>query len=342
MGLFGKGKKASWELTEEGGYRFFLGDENVTDDIEAGWYEEDHLVVFCETDETYYFLKNFTGQNPEERQPAEFITNGGDLLYIKDEEEAYNLYSRGRAVATEFPHALTNKDLWFYDPEEGRSYVLEGKASIKPYTFVTPRLVSEEPDVGIYYKVTDSRYQFIYRGEDVSSEIKLVQSNEDLIIYHPKAQRQFFFQDEKKMKKNSWHMDTFSNPDSIPLFKSVGKNNYKLYYKGKNIAGVCNAIPFGNNVVICYPDEDENFWVDAALSLKPGTYQDGSSFARGKKLLWYTNGREYHLYYEGREITKEAQLQRYENSAVVMHEDSMSMFQLEDFFTTSDSVIRGA
>lgn len=69
-------------------------------------------------------------------------------------------------------------------------------------------------------------------------------------------------------------------------------------------------------------------------------YQNARPLTEGKKLLCYTNGRNYHIYFVGREVTREVQLQRCENNAIDMQEESMSMFQLENFFTTSASVVR--
>jgi hypothetical protein len=51
--------------------------------------------------------------------------------------------------------------------------------------------------------------------------------------------------------------------------------------------------------------------------------ENARPLTEGKKLLWYTNGRDYHIYFEGREVTREVQLQRYENNAIIMYEESM-------------------
>jgi len=340
MGLFGKGKKASWEMTGEGGYRFFLGDEEVTEDCMAAWYEEDHLVVYCEQNGTHYFLESISTQKPEDRQTAELITAENELIYIHDEEMAFNLYFRGRMVANEFPYDRTEKDLWLYNPEEESTFVLSDVEKVKPYTFVFPRFVSDDPNTGIFYTLKGDKYQFFFRGEDVSAEVKVIQSDADLLVYYPDRERTFLIRDENKMKKGTWQKDSFSKPDSVPLFKKVGEDKYRFYYKGKNRGGECNACKIGTHAVIFYPEETRHFWIDDGWELQIGSYQDAKPFAEGKKLLWYTNGRDYHIYFEGREVTREVQLQRYENNAIVMHEESMSMFQLEDFFTTSDSVVR--
>jgi hypothetical protein len=340
VGLFGKGKKASWEGNEEGELSFFVGKEDLSGSCNSMWYGR-HIVLYCGDVGAYYLLEDYLDKTDGSRYPAEFITDESDALYVHDEEFAFTLFYRGEAINDLYPFTRIEEDMWFYNEESGEHYLLGNVEKIKADVFVVPTIAGTDPQAGFYYLFKNNTFRFVYQGNDRSEEVTLLASEDDVLVYLEDADRQFLIQGGMKMKKNSWKEDYFSNPGDMPLYKKLPGNQYRLYERGVNKAGKCAGVKIGPHAVVYDPEKVQNYWVDNGFTLNDYVYQDATPFAEGCKLLWYRNGNDYHIYYETREITREVQLQRYENNAIVMHEESMSMFQLENFFTVSDGVVRG-
>ncbi len=340
MGLLGKGKKATWIGDSEGAYDFYLGEDIDGDSSRNSWCWND-LLVYCGTNGSHYILRDYSNKCDGNRQDAELVMESGDIVYVHDEEFSFYIFDKGIMANDTILHVQVDDDLWFYNPENGHSYVLEGSRKIEPRTFAAPRLAGTDPERGFFYRTGEYKFKFVFHGEEHSASAVAQMSDDDVILYIPAADRQFVVRGGMKMKLNSWHEDSFSNPANVPVFRKIGAASYNLFDMGKNRSGQCKAVKIGENTIVFDPEKTMNYWIENGSNLEDGAYHDATPFAPGCRVLWFRTTGGHRIYFETEDITRQAQLQRYENNAILMHEKSMSMFQLENFYSITDGIVRG-
>lgn len=337
MALFEK--KVQWQGDEEG-YSIFKGKEDITPSCLSAWYNDD-LLVYSTEEEQSWILRNYSNCLDGEHRPAEKLGGDGLRYYIREAEGSFYCYCAGEGINDQIEYGEVEGDLWIFHRDREETWRIPDVARVNPGQFVSPELVSSRFFDVIFLKTGKDKFRLISHGEECTEDTTASISGDDIILYCTMTVSQYVIQGGTKMRSGTWKLNDLETGEENILFKKLQDSKYHLYYKGTDLSTSAVAFKQGSSIVLYLPESNSYYWVEEGWDISPGSWREGSCIARNSSVLWHGNGKMFQIYLKGRRVTDEVQIQQVGSSGMVMHEPTMTIIKIPDFFSLTDNVLRG-
>ena len=176
--VLGNENDAWWRLDSKFYYLYVKGEDIGT--RTKRFVVDNDLLVFDETTNTTYLLKNYTSSADNNFRPAIMFDNS-ESAFWRQMKNTYWLYAKGEEIQFRTKCSQANNDLLVYDSQTNTTYLLQGYNAESTDTQLKPaRVISYMDD--ILWMRTGNTYWLYLKGELISRRTTNYASGNDLIV----------------------------------------------------------------------------------------------------------------------------------------------------------------
>ncbi len=126
--VFDNSESVFWRR-QDSSYFLIVNGEEIQNRTKSGWVDDD-LLVYDETTNTTFLLKNYMNRPNKQLQPVKIISYIDNVFWRK-KGASYYFYVKGEQVATRTTSKWLGNDLIVYDPQTNTSYIFYDYNSTK-------------------------------------------------------------------------------------------------------------------------------------------------------------------------------------------------------------------
>lgn len=151
----------------------------------------------------------------------------------------------------------------------------------------------------------DDSYTLITRGINRSEESAACLVEGDLWLYDQETGLTYNRNDYGKLKPDEFLPITpVSEAPDYAVFYRTGKQEFRITYQGAQWGEGATAVYSDNDIVVYVPELERQFLIEGAYRLRKGHHKEASfSLPRSEPLFKKLEGHQYHLFFEGRQIS---------------------------------------
>ncbi len=252
----------------------------------------------------------------------------------------YILDFNGENIRNRVKGYVYGEMLCLYDPETENTFLL-GRYNTLNLDTAYEMTVVNTGSTPLLVTLEDNSYYFFIEGNNATEDTRAEWSDNDMIIYYHNDRRQYLFTGAKSEGDTRFYHPAIITSPGMGLFKRLPNNKFYLYVEATMCGGKqMNAVDLFGDILIYTFEFNSYYWAAKGMNLPDNNWIESTCIGRDCKTMWTTNKKNVWIYHEGKNVFKECEYQRNGNDMIAMHQGSMSMFVLSDFYNISDSKLR--
>jgi hypothetical protein len=337
MGTLDQANEAEWSGDDEG-YRFFIGDTEITDQTDAQWRDDDLLVWHGDGD-CAWVLWDYQANADGQMHGATLVTDsGGPVAWVRGDHQKYRAFQKeGEWDVDQLQASIQGGTLFIYSQTDNQTYVAWQVYQVDEDAYF--RLHKLDNQRGPYLVKTGPENLHVVVDGERLTEVGGGPTGDDVVTYLRDYDMHFVFTGVRGAEVGDVFVPALAQEAGVALYRRIGPDKFLLFVQGEQVGKRCRAGKFSDTVLIW--DSGNNTWygVPGATSCEVGTYLNASELGMGQ-LAWASNGQGVLAFYRGRDVSMKCRLERRGQDASIRCTSLGKEWYVRGFASKCDVTVR--
>ncbi len=328
----------SWKALD-GYYNFYLGDQDVSNELEHAAVGDD-IIVYHEVSDKTFLLKGFYNLQDNEIRPATDISTPSNAFW-RATDEGYWFYIKGKGVQQETIMSHFDEHRLVYYPSTGTYYLVRNYDQFQDGKLRPAELLYTTN--GTFWRANSEYYYLYVNGEQIAYRTNSQWSGNDLIVYDEEGGYSYLLKDYYNHKDNTLRSAEIVSGPGLVTWKREN-NTYFMYRNGQQFASEDNTITVysGNDLLVFEKSTKQSFLLPDWKNRADGTIRDAKVLYSPINAFWSRSGNTYWFYVEGKIV--------YENLTSEWNGDDLEVYDaitertyvFPNYANSDDNTLRAA
>jgi hypothetical protein len=240
-------------------------------------YCDNHYLVYDPQERKTYLLENFKTLNDNEFRSGRLLGTGSSVFWRHDgANNEYGLYVEGESIASRCKTTYAGDHYIVYDPQQRKTYLLEGFKNRKDNQIRAGRLLGTGSSVFWRHDGVNNTYGLYVNGESISSRSTASYSDDHYLVYDPNTQKTYILENFRNFKDNEVRSGRLLATGNSIYWRYNGvKNTFALYVNGDSIAERCEKSFSGDDYILLDPETNRRYILENFRNLKDNKLRPG-------------------------------------------------------------------